>query len=379
MTLVSRRPVGLLGRCRRPGDTRVGALVLPVLADLADLVVERLAALLELIGLLIELAGQLLAILAFAHAAEITARVRLQTPARPPPWLESVTERKGTEPVTRTTHLGGTMTKEVEELDRVIIRFAGDSGDGMQLDRESLHRRDRRRRQRPGDAAELPGRDPGAGGHAGGSLGVPDPLRVAGHPDPRRPSERAGGDEPGRAEGQTAPSSSEGPRSSSTRTRSRSATSRRPATTPTRSRTGRSSAYRVHRIPMSTLTARAVEAIEGVSTRDASRAKNLFALGVRLVAVRTAHRRDQDLDRAEVRAHPRGRPGQPGGVQRRLVVRRDDGAAGRAVPGATRHRRPARHVPQRQRDHGAVAGADRRQRAQRAAAGPRELSDHPRL
>jgi 2-oxoglutarate ferredoxin oxidoreductase subunit alpha len=39
-------------------------------------------------------------------------------------------------------------------------------------------------------------------------------------------------------------------------------------------------AHRVHRIPMSTLTTRAVEAIEGISTRDAGRAKNLFALGV---------------------------------------------------------------------------------------------------
>ncbi len=38
--------------------------------------------------------------------------------------------------------------------------------------------------------------------------------------------------------------------------------------------------YRVHRIPMTTLTTRAVEAIDGASTRDASRAKNLFALGV---------------------------------------------------------------------------------------------------
>jgi 2-oxoglutarate ferredoxin oxidoreductase subunit alpha len=38
--------------------------------------------------------------------------------------------------------------------------------------------------------------------------------------------------------------------------------------------------YRVHRIPMTGLTVRAVEAIEGVSSRDASRAKNLFALGV---------------------------------------------------------------------------------------------------
>jgi 2-oxoglutarate ferredoxin oxidoreductase subunit alpha len=38
--------------------------------------------------------------------------------------------------------------------------------------------------------------------------------------------------------------------------------------------------YHVIRIPMTSLTARATEAIEAVSTRDAGRAKNLFALGV---------------------------------------------------------------------------------------------------
>jgi 2-oxoglutarate ferredoxin oxidoreductase subunit alpha len=38
--------------------------------------------------------------------------------------------------------------------------------------------------------------------------------------------------------------------------------------------------YRVHRIPMSTLTARAVEGVPGASSRDAARAKNLFALGL---------------------------------------------------------------------------------------------------
>jgi 2-oxoglutarate ferredoxin oxidoreductase subunit alpha len=43
---------------------------------------------------------------------------------------------------------------------------------------------------------------------------------------------------------------------------------------------GTLAAYRVHRIPMTTLTARAVEDIEDASTRDAGRAKNLFALGV---------------------------------------------------------------------------------------------------
>ena len=43
---------------------------------------------------------------------------------------------------------------------------------------------------------------------------------------------------------------------------------------------GSLSAYRVHRIPMTTLTARAAEGIDDASTRDAGRAKNFFALGV---------------------------------------------------------------------------------------------------
>ncbi|HET7050053.1 MAG TPA: 2-oxoacid:acceptor oxidoreductase subunit alpha [Solirubrobacteraceae bacterium] len=43
---------------------------------------------------------------------------------------------------------------------------------------------------------------------------------------------------------------------------------------------GSLSAYRLHRIPMTSLTTKAVEEIEDASTRDAGRAKNLFALGV---------------------------------------------------------------------------------------------------
>ena len=38
--------------------------------------------------------------------------------------------------------------------------------------------------------------------------------------------------------------------------------------------------FRVHRIPMTSLTQRAVEAVDGASSRDAQKAKNLFALGV---------------------------------------------------------------------------------------------------
>jgi 2-oxoglutarate ferredoxin oxidoreductase subunit alpha len=43
---------------------------------------------------------------------------------------------------------------------------------------------------------------------------------------------------------------------------------------------GSLSAYRVHRIPMTSLTTRAVEEVEDATTRDAGRAKNFFALGV---------------------------------------------------------------------------------------------------
>jgi 2-oxoglutarate ferredoxin oxidoreductase subunit alpha len=43
---------------------------------------------------------------------------------------------------------------------------------------------------------------------------------------------------------------------------------------------GSLSEYRVHRIPMTSLTVKAAEQIEDASTRDAGRAKNLFALGV---------------------------------------------------------------------------------------------------
>jgi 2-oxoglutarate ferredoxin oxidoreductase subunit alpha len=43
---------------------------------------------------------------------------------------------------------------------------------------------------------------------------------------------------------------------------------------------GSLSGYRVHRVPMTSLTTRAVESVEDASTRDAGRAKNFFALGL---------------------------------------------------------------------------------------------------
>ena len=128
------------------------------------------------------------------------------------------------------------------------------------------------------------------------------------------------------------------------------------------------SAYRVHRIPMTALTVAAVEQIEDASTRDAGRAKNLFALGV----ISWLYGRPTDGTKRWIEQkfakRAGGAPGEPGRVQRRLVVRRDDRAARRAVPGQAGHRRAAGDVPQRERHDRAVARADRGERAQRAAA-----------
>ena len=74
---------------------------------------------------------------------------------------------------------------EVVTRDRVVIRFAGDSGDGMQLDRRPVHLRDRRRsattcRRLPNFPAEI--RAP-AGTLPGVSV-VPAALRQLRHPHP---------------------------------------------------------------------------------------------------------------------------------------------------------------------------------------------------
>ena len=167
-----------------------------------------------------------------------------------------------------------------KKQERVIVRFAGDSGDGMQLVGDRFTAATALRRQRPLDAARLPGRDPRPGRNAARRLRLPDPLRLARHPHPRRLPEHAGGDEPG------------GARSPPRRTRvgrdadrqrgrlHRKPTCARPATRPTRSTTARSTEYQVFRVPMTTLTTRATEDIEGLKPAEAQRTKNVFALGL---------------------------------------------------------------------------------------------------
>src|SRR3954449_12725019 len=116
------------------------------------------------------------------------------------------------------------MSKPVEQLDRVIIRFAGDSGDGMQLTGGQFTSEtatlgndlstypDFPAEIRAPDGS-LPGvsrfqlafaaphiRPPRAARAASGRVRLPGALRRPRHSHARRRAERARGDEPGGAE-----------------------------------------------------------------------------------------------------------------------------------------------------------------------------------
>ena len=176
------------------------------------------------------------------------------------------------------------MSKQVKQLDRVIIRFAGDSGDGMQLTGDRFTQESAVVRQRPGDAAELPRRDPGASGHAAGRLVVPGALRRPRHPDRGRRPGRAGGDEPGGAEGQPRrPAQGRGdhrrhPRLHRAQPRPRPGYDANPldllgdANDPL-------GEFAVHPVDLTGMTVEAVKEF-GLSRKDAARAKNMFALGL---------------------------------------------------------------------------------------------------
>ena len=130
---------------------------------------------------------------------------------------------------------------------------------------------------------------------------------------------------------------------------------------------------------MTTLTTRAVEGIEGVTTRDAGRAKNLFALGV----LSWLYGRPTDVTKRWIEKKFARTPavaaanlaafnaGWSFGETTELLDVQYRVAAATDVPPGT--------LPQRQRDHRAGARAGRGQRAQRAAAGAGQLSDHPGL
>jgi 2-oxoglutarate/2-oxoacid ferredoxin oxidoreductase subunit alpha len=171
------------------------------------------------------------------------------------------------------------MTKEVEDLERVIIRFAGDSGDGMQL---TGGRFTDATAMVGNDLATLPNFPAEIRAPAGTLAGVSafqihfasrDILTPGDYPNVLVAMNPAA----------LKVNSAELRRGATIIVNEDAFTKRnleKAGYDANPLEDGSLSEYRVHRIPMSTLTARAVEGMEGVSSREASRAKNLFALGV---------------------------------------------------------------------------------------------------
>jgi 2-oxoglutarate ferredoxin oxidoreductase subunit alpha len=171
------------------------------------------------------------------------------------------------------------MTKTIEERERVVVRFAGDSGDGMQLAGSRFT-----------DATAVLGNDPAtlpnfpaeirapAGTLAGVSefqihFASRDILTPGDAPNVLVAMNPAAlkANLPELERGATVILNED---AFSKRNLEKAGYESNPL------EDGSLSAYRVHRIPMTTLTTRAVEQVEDASTRDAGRAKNLFALGV---------------------------------------------------------------------------------------------------
>jgi 2-oxoglutarate ferredoxin oxidoreductase subunit alpha len=171
------------------------------------------------------------------------------------------------------------MTKVVEERERVVIRFAGDSGDGMQL---AGSRFTDATAMIGNDLATLPNFPAEIRAPAGTLAGVSAFQIHFASRDILTP-----GDAPNVLVAMNPAALranfAEVDRGATIIVNEDAFTKRnleKAGYTANPLEDGSLDAFRVHRIPMTTLTVRAVEAIEDVSTRDAGRAKNLFALGV---------------------------------------------------------------------------------------------------
>jgi 2-oxoglutarate ferredoxin oxidoreductase subunit alpha len=171
------------------------------------------------------------------------------------------------------------MTKTVEERERVVVRFAGDSGDGMQL---AGSRFTDATAMLGNDLATLPNFPAEIRAPAGTLAGVSAFQIHFASRDILTPGDKPNvlvAMNPAALKANLA----EMDRGTTLIVNEDAFTKRNLekagyAENPLED--GSLSAYRVHRIPMTSLTVAAVEDIEDASTRDAGRAKNLFALGV---------------------------------------------------------------------------------------------------
>ena len=136
--------------------------------------------------------------------------------------------------------------------------------------------------------------------------------------------------------------------------------------------------FHVHPVALSSMTVEALKGIDGVTVARGGALEELLRARPDVVALPPPGRGDARLHRAEVREAARDRRGEHEGVQGGLELRRDvrglrDLVRDRAGEGG------ARDLPPGLGKHGADVRPRRGEQAQRAPALPRRLSDHARL
>ena len=267
------------------------------------------------------------------------------------------------------------MTERViHQLESVTIRFAGDSGDGMQLTGSRFT-----------DTAALIGNDvatfpdfPAEIRAPAGSLpGSADSrsVQLARHPHAGRPARRAGRDEPGCAEDEPRATCRRAARSSVERRRLHRGESRSwPATTRTRSRTTPSTVTVSSRCPCPSMTVTAVEEI-GLGRKAAERCKNFFALGMLYLLYERPIESDRGVDPEQVRQGPRAGRGERPRASRPATTSPTRSRSSRKLPGRKAQMPPGNYrIGQRQPGDGVRPRGAPRTRP--GAALLRQLPDH---
>ena len=227
------------------------------------------------------------------------------------------------------------MTKQVQQLDRVIIRFAGDSGDGMQL---AGDRFTQETATFGNDLSTLPNFPAEIRAPAGTLPGVSSfQLHFADH-DILTP-----GDAPdvlvAMNPAALKANLADLPRGADIIANTDEFTKRNLVkvgyeTNPLED--GSLSGYNVHAIPITSVTVKALEGFD-ISKKDAERAKNMFSLGMLCWLYNRPAEGTLQLPGVQVREQARDHEGQRRGLPGRLELRRDD----RGVLGPVRDQ--ARH------------------------------------
>ena len=267
--------------------------------------------------------------------------------------------------------------KTVEKLDRVVVRFAGDSGDGMQLTGSRFT-----------DATALVGNDlatlPDFPAEIRAPAGTPhgvsafqihfasrDILTPGDHPNvlvamnPAALNTNLGTVE----KGGTVIVNEDGFTEHNLR---KAGYESNPL------EDGSLDDYQVFRVPMTSMTVRATEGIDGITRARRGPLQEPLRARPRLLDVRAADRADRGLDREEVRRQARRGRREPRRLPGRLQLRRDGRAARRSLRGRARRRhRPAPTATSTARRRS--PRADRRERPVGPRPLLRELPDHAGL